>query len=157
MGWFRKRSNADLKATRAEINKLASELQVLIGGRGSFAMTVLATALANEAAAAVMRTGKMDEMLDMTCEAVRGMARYTANPSADAPKEPGDLTEQEFAQLPRFASTRCDRVNRGLCCHLTFSERNEIRPPNEGSLIGASHCAERRLPYWRELRSKILI
>jgi hypothetical protein len=57
----------------------------------------------------------------------------------------------------RFASTRCDRVNRELCCHLTFSERNEIRPPNEGSLTGASHCAERRLPYWRELGGKILI
>ena len=64
-------------------------------------MTVLATALANEAAAAVMRNPGLtiDEMLDITCETVREMARYTANPSSDAPKEPGDLTEQEFKQL----------------------------------------------------------
>jgi hypothetical protein len=41
----------------------------------------------------------MDEILDMTCETVREVARYTANHSSDAPKDPGDLTEQEFAQL----------------------------------------------------------
>jgi hypothetical protein len=85
----------------AEINRQAAELQVLVGGRGSYAVTVLATALANEVAATVIRNPglTMDEMLDMTCETVREMARYTANPSPDAPKEVGDLTEQEFAQL----------------------------------------------------------
>jgi hypothetical protein len=90
--------------TGAEINRLASELQVFVSGRGTTAgsaITVFATALANEAAAAVMRNPglSMDEILDMTCETVRDMARYTAHPSSDAPKDPGDLTEQEFAQL----------------------------------------------------------
>jgi hypothetical protein len=105
MAWWRGgRAKAEPEATGAEINRLASELQVFVGGKGittGHAVTVFATALANEAAAAVMRNPGLtiDEMLDMTCETVREMARYTAKPSSDVPKEPGDLTEQEFAQL----------------------------------------------------------
>jgi hypothetical protein len=105
MSWWRGgRAKVEPEATGAEINRLASEVQIFVGGKGvttGHAITILATAVANEAAAAVVRNPglTMDEMLDMTCETVREMARYTASPSSDAPKEPGDLTEQEFAQL----------------------------------------------------------
>ena len=33
------------------------------------------------------------------CQSVRDIARYTVRPSSDAPKDVGDLTEPEFAQL----------------------------------------------------------
>jgi hypothetical protein len=121
-------SRAELELTGAEINRQADELQALVGGRGSYAVAVLATALANEVAATVIRNPglTLDEMLDMTCETVREMACYTANPSPDAPKEVGDLTEQEFAQL-----TLCiiNTATHGRGCH-----NSDLQSP------GIAHC-----------------
>jgi hypothetical protein len=89
----------------AVLNQWAAELQMVAGGKGrktSDIITIIATALANEVVAFVERNPggiTVAEMLDMTCDTVREMASYSANPSPDAPKEAGDLTEREFAQL----------------------------------------------------------
>lgn len=89
----------------AKINRRATELQIMAGGKGlgaSDAVIAIATALGNEVAAMVIRHPSLtiEEMLELVCQSVREVAHIAAgsshSPKADDAKE---LTEQEFKEL----------------------------------------------------------
>ena len=70
----------------AKINRRASELQIMAGGKGlgaSDAVIAIATALGNEVAAMVIRHPSLtiEEMLELVCQSVREVAHIAAGSS----------------------------------------------------------------------------
>jgi hypothetical protein len=82
----------------AKINRRATELQIMAGGKGlgaSDAVIAIATALGNEVAAMVIRHPSLtiEEMLELVCQSVREVAHIAAGSSPEA------LKGTESAQL----------------------------------------------------------
>jgi hypothetical protein len=81
----------------------------------------------------------MDEILDMTCETVREMARYAANPSSDAPKDPGDLDRTRVCTTDNAHRSHSNERHNGDRRYETRSRqfrRNTATEPEQPHRLG---------------------